>query len=302
MSVPRLTDRNLSVADLRRLRLPDAAAYGGKAAALGEMLAEGVPAFDGAALSVSVYEAAVLAGGTDVAAEEYWASDDPVTADRCRSTVLAALDGFDLDAVAAEILARVPPHAWSDGLIVRSSATVEDTSTSSYAGQFDSVHCQRGVADLVKAIRGVWRSTLAEGARWYRRTVAPGGGPVAMGVVVQPFAAFDIGGLLFTRHPTATVRGWSLVEFLDAAPSALVNGEVRPQRCRIAHGPRVVWEHRAPGHPELPTSAVETLLDTSERLRHRFGGDVDIEFGVRSSQVTLLQCRRVTAAPATGVH
>ena len=60
----------------------------------------------------------------------------------------------------------------SDGLIVRSSATVEDSESSSFAGIFESVAIT-DAASFEDAIRAVWRSTVSPRAVTYAIETGP---------------------------------------------------------------------------------------------------------------------------------
>ena len=117
-----------------------------------------------------------------------------------------------------------------------------------------------------------------------------------MGVVVQPYARFDLAGLLFTSHPTVRVPGWMFLEYLDEPPERLVAGAVLPHACRVA--PRdlaTVWERRVGGRPVLSNAALRELVTGAGRLRSLLGTDVDIEWGVDTAGVWFLQGRPATA-------
>ena len=295
----------LDVRSLSSLSFRDAPDVGGKAAALGEMLGRGFPVFDGVAIRCSQYTDVLRRTCVDDHADSFWRADpsDPATLEVHAHAVSEGLDQVDLAGLAAEVVSRFSPADVSDGLIVRSSATVEDATSQSFAGQFLSERCDTSVAGLAHAIRAVWKSSTEPHVLAYRSVHAQRShceldrSSVEMGVVVQPFSAFDLAGIVFSRHPTVPVRGWMLLEYLDAPPSQLVSGEVVPHRCRVSRDYRVVWEHHCPGRPTLSHDALTELGSTVVSLSDLFGGDVDVEWGVRAGRLRVLQCRRATMSP-----
>jgi pyruvate,water dikinase len=290
---------------LSELAFRHAPDYGGKAAALGQALCRGFPVFGGVAIGCSEYRDALRRASVEEDARSFWLLDtsDHVTLDAHARAVDEGLDRLDLEGLAADVLARRLEVDPSGGLIVRSSATVEDASARSFAGQFVSERCDASVAGLAEAIRAVWKSCTEPHVVAYRAALARRSGymtdraAVQMGVVVQPFSEFDLAGIAFSRHPTVRVRGWMLFEYLDAPPSQLVSGQLVPHRCRVSVDHRVVWEHRCPDHPTLSVEALSVLRKMVEGLRTLFDGEVDVEWGVLAGELRLLQCRRATVTP-----
>jgi pyruvate,water dikinase len=181
-------------------RVTDPAAYGGKAVALGTAARAGLPVPAGFALSVDVVEAVVRA--------------DP--------DVLPALQAACTGG---------GPRA------VRSSAVGEDSAAASFAG----THCTvLGVCRpdaVVAAVRRVYASGDAAGARAYRSRF--GLGPCRMGVVIQELVPADVAGVLFTRNPV-TGAGERVIEASWGLGEAVVAGLVVPDRFRLDARGRVL--------------------------------------------------------------
>lgn len=268
------------IVELQELRRSDQGEFGGKAAMLGEIIATGLSTPPGLAVSVTHYAEAIREGNGEIRRSE---AED----------------------LAERLLQLLPATSNDSELIVRSSATVEDSVHLSYAGQFTSKRCKRSREQLGDAIAAVWASALAPHVKEYQAAFAysNSGRQEAnenpeMGLVIQPYFDFDVAGLLFTQHPTVAVRGWTLCEYLDVDPDLIVSGEVTPHRCRVSSdGRRLLWEERVPGAPVMQDEEVRVLCEGGSRLRYAMGDHVDIEWGLRDKAIWFLQCRPMTTSP-----
>lgn len=137
------------------------ARFGGKAAALAEALAAGLPVPDGLALEVELVEA-ICAGATGT--EAGW---------------LESLGGT---------------------AAVRSSAVDEDGAQASFAGQHLTVLGVRRATDLLDAVRDVHASAHEPSVLAYRARLGIAG-PPRIAVVLQRMLEPRCAGVLFTRHP-----------------------------------------------------------------------------------------------------
>jgi phosphoenolpyruvate synthase/pyruvate phosphate dikinase len=304
------TSTTEDVVALRRLHRGDGARFGGKAAMLGMMLDTGVPVLDGLAVAVSVYSETLRRCGAEDIAATFWRTPGNLVTtedrlERLSAEILQRILRTPIDATAISVLRQLRGHAgdWSE-LLVRSSATVEDSTHLSYAGQFESVRCTANTASLCEAICRVWTSCTVPNVRLYRdlhsyiSETPRDERPVEMGLVVQPYRTFSMSGVLFTQHPTVRIRNWMLLEYLDTQPAQIVAGEVQPHRCRASDRNRaVVWEHRVAGRPVLGARDLADLVEGGNSLRAAVGADVDIEWGITESGPYFLQCRPATTSP-----
>src|SRR5919201_4469396 len=169
---------------------PDLARLGGKGASLSRLFGLGFRVPPGFVITVEAFQAAI---------DRLGLSDELERLSRSLAEGRPALDyverirkGLGEGRVPAEILAPVLAaidglRLWEkgDGLIVRSSATAEDTADASFAGMFESITIQ--IPDeLEPAIRGVWQSCFSPRAITYmvERGIAR---VPTVAIVVQPF-------------------------------------------------------------------------------------------------------------------
>jgi rifampicin phosphotransferase len=168
----------------------DAAVTGAKAANLARAMASGVPVLPGFVVTTASAPQGVPTLGLEAALREAW---------------------------------RVVGDEWPGPWVVRSSSTVEDSATSSMAGQFTSVLGVTGFDSLVEAVRTVLAS--ARHPRDERTTAKP------MAVLVQPQLDTECAGVLFGLDPVTGDAHHLVVEAVPGTPDGLVSGTVTAAHC-----------------------------------------------------------------------
>jgi pyruvate,water dikinase len=181
---------------------------------------------------------------------------------------------------------------------VRSSATTEDGTDASFAGQQDTVLNVVDETALMQAIERCWKSVNTVRAKAYRREQGIDGG--AMAVVVQRMVAAEVAGVLFTRDPTAPAGARMSVEAAWGLGEAVVSGRVMPDRFTLAFDTGEVLE-RIPakdGDPCLTDTQLSQLTDLGRRVEQFNGAPQDVEWAIAAGHVFLLQSRPITATSA----
>ena len=164
-------------------------------------------------------------------------------------------------------------------VVVRSSATVEDSSRASFAGVFESVTNVGSFDELIKAIERVFRSTESERVKGYMKRLGIEG-DVKMAVVVQRQINPKLSGVLFTRSPNEP--DMALVEFVKGSPEKLVSGEASGQHLLLPRDPSKVKGH-----------LMRELIETGLEVEDLFGRPQDIEWAYDGT-LWLLQSRDIT--------
>jgi rifampicin phosphotransferase len=234
--------------------------------------------------------------------------DDPATTDPdvagtkgaalalARRAGIRVLDGFVIstDAAAAWRGADDPPAWLLDDLhrdwvrltiehpsvIVRSSSPIEDTSTSSMAGQFRSVLDVASWEELLEAVPKVIASS--------------NGAPMA--VLVQPFLQPACGGVLFGADPVTGRRDRLVVAAVPGGPDKLVSGAVTGTQFSLSTRGRLL---EAPGPlPEGVSrrSRRKAFVRLAAATARLFDGPQDIEWALDSDgRLVLFQSRPISA-------
>jgi phosphohistidine swiveling domain-containing protein len=172
------------------------------------------------------------------------------------------------------------------GLIVRSSATVEDSAAHSFAGIFESTAVPAADA-LEPTIRSVWASAFSPRAMVYYREVGLDR-PPEMAVVVQRFLEAQRSGVMFT-----TFRGRTLVEHVEGGCEKLVKGETTPEQ---------LWmdSFQPPADAgKLPSEYARDLARLAKDLERQFGGPQDVEWVLCDDALHVVQSRPITTGAST---
>ena len=186
---------------------------------------------------------------------------------------------------------------WPGPCVVRSSSTVEDTATSSMAGQFTSLLGVIGVDAFLDAVRTVLAS--AHHPRDERTAAKP------MAVLVQPQLETGCGGVLFGLDPVTGDTHHLIVEAVPGTPDSLVSGTVTAVHCVLGRRGRLAGGRSAAARALLGPSHRRRLARLARQAAQAFGGPQDVEWAFDGrDRLWMLQSRAVTAtgdrAPADG--
>jgi phosphohistidine swiveling domain-containing protein len=155
----------------------------------------------------------------------------------------------------------------AEAVAVRSSATTEDLTAASFAGQQDTFLDVRGEEAVLDAVRRCRASLWSDRAVAYRQARAPEAAEPQMAVVVQSLIPADVAGVAFSLDP------------LTGAKKTVV------ESCA--------------GQGQLSPDQTTRLTEAVAALEDLFGGPQDVEWGFCSDRLWLFQSRPITAA-ATG--
>lgn len=198
---------------------------------------------------------------------------------------------------------------------VRSSATVEDGESKSYAGQFKSyLHISaESVADKIKAVHASAESENPEGVgAGFKRYHGESG--LKMAVVVQKMIAADVSGVAFGVNPVSGNRSETVVSATYGLGEGLVSGDLdgdtftytgdswssqvatKSEKLIFTNGQitKVKVDEKLQTEPSLNESQLQQLLSLSESLKEKLGKPQDIEFCFKNSELFVLQTRPIT--------
>jgi phosphoenolpyruvate synthase/pyruvate phosphate dikinase len=298
---------------LTELRSADEPRYGGKSAALGELLDAGIRVPAGFGLSRDAYEAARAAG------------DRLAVPAEVREQIAMRYAELERSAGGNE-----PPVA------VRSSAVGEDSATATFAGQQETMLWVRGLDAVCEAVSACWASLYSETAASYREHLGDGR-PPAMGVTIQLMVDSLISGVLFTCNPLSGDPSMIAINASWGLGLSVVGGEVTPDDYLVSKVTgEVVREALGDKHAEyvpdpdrggvllrevcgeraaarcLGAPEIAALVAVAKAAQSHFGCHQDVEwavartgsvpdnvFVVQSRPVTAVQQQRPQPAPAT---
>lgn len=266
------------------------AEVGGKGANLAILREAGLPVPPFVVLQTSEYDAFVAAAGL---AETIKAalSMDPTTA---ASVIATAFSQASISPQQrAELLTAVAPLA--DGPVaIRSSATAEDLSGMSFAGQYDSFLNVNGTQAILEAVVACWASLWTERVISYRAK-ASFDVPVSMAVIVQTMVSADAGGVLFTANPQTGRRDETVVEAAPGQGDGVVSGKVVPDNYVLDPISGCLRRQTLAGpSPTLTTSQLERLVTLGRRVAELYGVPIDLEWAAQGDELFVVQARPIT--------
>lgn len=215
------------------------------------------------------------------------------------------------------LVARACAALGEVAVAVRSSASVEDGATTSYAGQFDTVLGVTGTSEVLAALRQCWDSATTARVSSYQRALGDTR-TIDVAVVIQRLVNADVSGVIFTANPVSGADDEYLVNAVYGLGESLVSGEVDADTVILdAHTGAVrsqqvgAKQHRRIGSQieevpdELRTQLALSQLQLAELYRTaseiaaHFKCPQDIEWAYEDGQLYVLQTRPITTAVGT---
>ena len=224
-----------SVAWFKDVGLADRPTVGGKGGSLGELTQAGIAVPPGFVVTTEAFERFIAdnqALHSHRSAVEALDPDDLGAATRLSEELRRAVMNEPMPAEVEQAIraahSELAPN--SEPVAVRSSATTEDAEDASFAGLQDTFLWVLGANQMVTKVRECWGSLYSVESMTYRRKHGLPEDGVAMAVVVQRMIDAMCAGVMFTRSPTTGDMSVITVEGAWGLGSAVVSGEVTPDR------------------------------------------------------------------------
>ena len=311
----------------RDIGLDDRPKVGGKGGSLGELHRAGINVPPGFVVRTEAFEGFIdaLERGSPVRARVEGLAADELEQTRAVSRELRArIEDAPLPAELQQEMRDAYGYLGESGrpppVAVRSSATTEDSADASFAGLQDTYLWVTQADSVMCKIRSCWASLYSPESLSYRRRLGIAESTVAMAVVVQTMVDARTAGVMFTRSPISGDRSVITIEGAWGLGSALVSGEVTPDRWVVAKitGEISVREisDKAIRHAQSPLGGVEelpveeslrrepclsdeelqSLRGIGRQIERHYGRPQDIEWAIdrHTQQILLLQSRPET--------
>ena len=166
---------------------------------------------------------------------------------------------------------------------VRSSASDEDGSSSSMAGQYRTHLRVHGLESVLKAIAD---------CRAYHPPHL--GKPANMAVIVQEMVTAEVAGVMFTANPLDPSDNTLTVEAAHGLGDNVVSGKVTPDRFTVSDNGIV---SRVAESMTLPDERIQELAVLGHRVADHLRAPQDIEWAIADGTIYLLQARPITTKP-----
>ncbi len=213
-----------------QLSKADVGAAGGKGASLGEMTGAKIPVPPGFVLLASAFDR--FLEETDLVQEV------KAILGKINYQDINAVDGASASIRALIMSASMPEDIGQEIMTsfkklkakfvaVRSSATAEDSSSASWAGELET-YLNTTEKTLALNVKKCWSSLFTPRAIFYRNEKKLLKTHVSVAVVIQEMVESEISGIAFTVHPVTQDRRQMIIEAGYGLGEAIVSGAITP--------------------------------------------------------------------------
>ena len=212
------------------LHKTDAAIAGGKRASLGEMTNAGIPVPPGFVVLADAFEH--FLAETDLTQEVMAQFDkvhieDVASVERASEALYVLITSAKMPAdIAAEIM-TAHQTLGAEFVAVRSSATAEDSSVASWAGELES-YLNTTTGQVLANVKRCWASLFTPRAIVYRHEKNMDSVHVSVAVVIQTMVQSEVAGITFTVHPITHDHNQMIIEACYGLGELIVGGMVTP--------------------------------------------------------------------------
>jgi len=219
-------------------------------------------------------------------------------------------------------LSATPENIFAEGepifVAVRSSATTEDLSTASFAGQQETFLNIKGKEALLEAIKKCWASLFTARAIYYRAKRGFSHETSYIAVIVQKMINAEKSGVMFTINPITNNKDEIVIEAVFGLGEGVVSGSVEPD-CYVINKKRLDLVQKKIGlkklkfvrdkegrtvKEELPEEEQKKVVLTNFELKSlaNYGLQIeehykwpqDIEWAIENEKIYIVQSRPVT--------
>lgn len=292
---------------------------GGKGASLGEMTQAGIPVPPGFVVLRSAFDRFLDETGlkAEVEAQLNKVNYEDVASVERASRVLHDLihDARFPQDLEEEIL-NAFASLDSEFVAVRSSATAEDSSTASWAGELES-YLNTTEKVLLGNVKKCWASLFTPRAIVYRMEKGMRETHVSVAVVVQKMVQSDVAGIAFTVHPVTKDRDQMIIEACWGLGEFIVGGVVTPDSYIVSKATNGIIEKYTSEQEtmlirgehgnvtvDVPAAKRETQKLSADQIagigslciaiEAHYGFPCDIEWGMEAGEFYILQSRPIT--------
>ena len=200
---------------------------------------------------------------------------------------------------------------------VRSSATAEDSTIASWAGELESyLYITRG--NLIEHVKLCWASLYTPRAIFYRVQNNMTWKEIAVAVIIQKMVNSNVSGVCFTVNPLTRNRDDMVIEAVYGLGEALAQGVVTPDQYLVdkkdnviidvtTHSQKMMYmQGRRGGLKEIKISKSKAseqklsgkeiiqVMEACKKIEKNFRLPQDIEWAFEGNKLYILQSRPIT--------
>ncbi len=214
----------------KQLSKKDVAIAGGKGASLGEMTGAGISVPPGFVILANAFDEFLaesdLAGEIEAKLKKVNFKDIN-SVDRASNEIRDLILDAEFPVKLGQEILKEFSKLKAKFVAVRSSATAEDSSVASWAGELET-YLNTTKITLLENVKKCWASLFTPRAIFYRFEKKMQKTKVSVAVVVQEMIQSEISGICFTVHPVTEDRNQMVIEAGWGLGEAIVGGKITP--------------------------------------------------------------------------
>lgn len=218
------------IKNLKKINYENIKKAGGKGASLGEMTKAKISVPPGFVVLTSAYERFLEETGLGVEIEAimYKVNYKNIkTIERVSKKIKDLIYDVKFPKDIGDEIKREFSKLKAKYVAVRSSATAEDSSIASWAGELES-YLNIEKKNLLASVKNCWSSLFTPRAIFYRHEKNLHKQKVFVAVVIQKMVQSEISGICFTVHPVTEDRDQMVIEAGYGLGEAVVGGKITP--------------------------------------------------------------------------
>ncbi len=310
---------------------------GGKGASLGEMTKAKLPVPSGFVILVDAFDR--FLEETDLVAEiasqiKQMNFQDINSIDKASNVIRDLINDTSVPEDLKKIFVKEFKKLNCKYVAIRSSATAEDSSIASWAGELET-YLNTSSINLTDNIKNCWSSLFTPRALFYafeKKVITIGGQkkirantckklahcyPVGVAVVVQKMIQSEISGIAFTAHPVTQDLNQMVIEVGWGLGEAIVGGKITPdtyiidkhnwtiidtnisdQEMMIVKSGSGVKEtivsEKDQSIQKLENKQIIKLAKLCQKIEEHYKHPQDIEFAIENNKIYITQSRPIT--------
>jgi len=218
------------VRNFKKLSKGDADIAGGKGASLGEMTEAGIPVPPGFVVLADAFERFLEENSISANVDSILSQvnhKDTNSVDGASAKIQSIILNSKMPADIEEEIFKHFANLNTEYVAVRSSATAEDGSSASWAGELES-YLNTTKDTLLENVKKCWASLFTPRAIFYRIEKEMHNDKVSVAVVVQKMVESEVSGICFTVHPVTEDKNQMVIEAGWGLGEAIVGGLITP--------------------------------------------------------------------------
>ncbi len=307
------------VKNLSNVSKKDTLEIGGKAGNLGEMINSKLPVPKGYVLVADAYRIFVSYNKIDKKIEKLLidVEENNEIIEKTSDSIKALFNQGEIPEDLITEIDKLYDNFENTKLAVRSSATLEDSIETSFAGQYDSFLNIKDKEQLYNCIKRCWSSLWNIEGLSYRLKNNISNDNLDIGVIIQEFIPGEKSGVVFTSNPINNRRDQMLINSSWGLGEAIVSGKVTPDLWVIEKKNYNILEEEIASkefmtaqkengvelksvatentkEPSLLKSELIRLLEFCRKIEEYFGYPQDIEWINYKNNFYFVQSRPIT--------